>query len=86
LLAFTSVILQFYCNTKELHDVKAALEGEGLDVIEGRFAYVPITFAKLSGMDLKYCGELLDLLMDYDDVVRIYDNVAAQEEAESTSN
>ena len=73
------VSFQFYCEPKELHNVKKALEGLELNITDARLELIPHTFVKLSEIEMKVASSLLDAILDLDEVIRVYDNIEAPE-------
>ena len=78
-----SVSFQFYCDPKDLHEVKMSLQAQDVTVAESRFTYIPLNYVKLEGVELKYAGEMIDLMLDLETVIRIHDNIEAVEDPAS---
>jgi len=68
-------LLQFICDTKELHVVKKALDETGLETGAARLEFVPHTLTLLEGAALDAASDMCAALEQVEDAVRVFDNI-----------
>ncbi|KAJ8364422.1 hypothetical protein SKAU_G00132530 [Synaphobranchus kaupii] len=71
--------LQFVCEVSDLRGVRSALEALGLPTISASLEYVSHNPALLPLAQLEDASHLLDVLSDNPDVIRVWDNIQAQD-------
>ncbi len=59
---------------EQLHAVRQALVGAGLEVIDATVAMIPRTTVKVEGKDAAQLVKVIDLLDDHDDVSNVFSN------------
>ena len=69
-------VVQFICDTKELHVVKKALDDGGLETGAARLEFVPHTFVMVEGATSDLAVDMRDALIEVDGAVRVFDNLA----------
>ncbi|XP_035256490.1 translational activator of cytochrome c oxidase 1 [Anguilla anguilla] len=72
-------LLQFVCKVSDLREVRSALEALGLPTISASREYVSHSPALLPLAQLEDASRLLDVLSDNPDVIRVWDNIQAQD-------
>ncbi|XP_036391399.1 translational activator of cytochrome c oxidase 1 [Megalops cyprinoides] len=70
-------LLQFVCGVSELRGVRSTLEDLGIPTLSAGLEFVPHNPALLPLDELEAASRLLEILNDYPDVVRVWDNIQA---------
>lgn len=71
-------ILQFVCDMTSMKAVRGALESLGIHTLSAGLEFVPHTPSLLTPTQLETASTLLEALNDCPDVVRVWDNIHAQ--------
>ncbi|XP_056153431.1 translational activator of cytochrome c oxidase 1-like [Lampris incognitus] len=71
-------VLQFICEITDLRKVQNSLEGFGMRVVSASLEYVAQNMASLDQNQLEEASNLIEVLNDWADVVRVWDNIQAQ--------
>lgn len=66
---------QFLCDVSVLHQVRKKLDAQGLQSLSAGLEFIPNTTVELSEEEMKQASELLMVLGNCQDVIRIYDNI-----------
>ncbi|XP_063077424.1 translational activator of cytochrome c oxidase 1 [Engraulis encrasicolus] len=72
-------MLQFICGMGEMRGVRQALDKLGVSTVSSGLEYVATMGAPLSQEQLRDAHTLLEAVKDYPDVVRVWDNIEAQD-------
>ncbi|XP_062382625.1 translational activator of cytochrome c oxidase 1 [Sardina pilchardus] len=72
-------MLQFICGTTEMRGVREALEKLGVATVQSGLEYVPTASVPLAEDQLRDAHMCLEAIKDYPDVVRVWDNIQAQD-------
>ncbi|KAI1896393.1 hypothetical protein AGOR_G00094320 [Albula goreensis] len=72
-------LLQFVCDVSELRGVRSALEGLNVPTLSASLEFVSQNPALLTLAQLETASQLLGVLNDCPDVMRVWDNIQAQE-------
>ncbi|KAJ8245917.1 hypothetical protein GJAV_G00261680 [Gymnothorax javanicus] len=72
-------LLQFVCKVSETREVRRALEALGLPTISTSLEYLSHSPVLLPSEQLEGASRLLDVLNDNPDVIRVWDNIQAQD-------
>ncbi|KPP65913.1 hypothetical protein Z043_115635 [Scleropages formosus] len=72
-------LLQFICEPSSLRGVRSALESLGLATQSAALEFVSCNHAVLPLEQLEAASQLLDSLNEHPDVVRVWDNIQAQD-------
>ncbi|XP_029458629.1 translational activator of cytochrome c oxidase 1 [Rhinatrema bivittatum] len=68
-------VLKFICDIHQLHEVRRKLDLLGLISLSAAPEFIPQTLVQLSDDEMAHASHLLHLIMDYQDVLRVYDNI-----------
>ncbi|XP_014459619.1 translational activator of cytochrome c oxidase 1 [Alligator mississippiensis] len=68
-------VLKFLCDVSVLHQVRKKLDAQGLQSLSAGLEFIPNTTVELSEEEMKQASELLMVLGNCQDVIRIYDNI-----------
>ncbi|XP_025063561.1 translational activator of cytochrome c oxidase 1 isoform X2 [Alligator sinensis] len=68
-------VLKFLCDVSVLHQVRKKLDAQGLQSLSAGLEFIPNTTVELSEEEMKQSSELLMVLGNCQDVIRIYDNI-----------
>lgn len=72
-------VMQFICDMSDLTKARASLVDLGMQVISTSLEYIPCTLVSLDQDQLDAASLLIGALNEYPDVVRIWDNIQAED-------
>ncbi len=73
-------VMQVVTAPDDLEEVKKALEGKGVNVVEAQLTYIPQSTVSVAGEKAEKLLKLLDALENHDDVQNVYANFDVPEE------
>ncbi|XP_070846472.1 translational activator of cytochrome c oxidase 1 [Chaetodon trifascialis] len=68
-------VLQFICELTDMRKVRASLEELGMQITSAGLEFVPRTLLSLNQDQLDAASRLIEVLHDYPDIVRVWDNI-----------
>uniref|UniRef100_UPI00398E4722 translational activator of cytochrome c oxidase 1-like n=1 Tax=Pristiophorus japonicus TaxID=55135 RepID=UPI00398E4722 len=72
------VILKFVSDMPSLREVRARLDALGLPTMTARPEFIATTTVQLTDTDLGAAFSLIELIDEYQDVIKVYDNIESQ--------
>ncbi|XP_061564157.1 translational activator of cytochrome c oxidase 1-like [Cololabis saira] len=72
-----NALLKFTCDVTDVNKVVTSLQGLGMKTTSAGIEFVPRTYSSLDQQQLEAASTLIDVLTDYPDVVRVWDNIQA---------
>lgn len=68
-------LFKFICDASSLHQVRKKLDSLGLCSVSCSLEFLPHSKVQLAGPELEQAAHLIQALTNYEDVIRVYDNI-----------
>lgn len=68
-------LFKFICDASSLHQVRKKLDSLGLCSVSCSLEFIPHSKVQLAGPELEQAAHLIQALNNYEDVIRVYDNI-----------
>ncbi|XP_053883590.1 translational activator of cytochrome c oxidase 1 isoform X2 [Malaclemys terrapin pileata] len=68
-------VLKFVCEVPSLHQVRQKLDSKGLQSLSAALEFIPNARVRLTDEEMERASQLLSMLGDCQEVIRVYDNI-----------